>query len=183
MFKRTGVLAAGILGLVAVATAAVPQAPSAGVRLVVMDGDRVTTETAIGEQVRTELRAAADEWQNKMTAAQQELNQLNQQLQQQQLTLSSDALAQLSARIEEKQISLQRLQDDGRRAMERLQNEGIEQVNAVLIPALEAMATEQGYDIVFDTRMVQTGGLLFYSDALDVTDEFIARINGSTTGS
>ena len=161
------------------APAGVPQAQ--GVRVALIDGDRVTTETEIGRRVRQSFEEAANDWQGRITAAQTELQTLIQNRQQQQLTLSADALAQLDAQIEEKQVALQRLQDDARRALERMHAKGTEEVNAVLIPALEAMAAEQGYDLVFDSRMTQTGSLLYFSKTLDVTDAFIERVN-STAG-
>lgn len=150
-------------------------------RIVVIDGDRVTTETAIGQQVRNRLQASAQQWQDRITTLQTEFQTQQQEAQAQQLTLSADALAQLQARLEEKQVELQRAQDDARRALDRLQAEGIEEVNQVLVPALETMAAENGYDLVLDSRMTQTGGLLYFSQAIDVTDAFIERVNAMTT--
>ncbi len=70
-----------------------------------------------------------------------------------------------------------RMQDDARRTIERMQAQGTDEVNKVLIPALEQLAAEQGYELVFDTRLTQTGGVLFYSTKLDVTDAFIAKVD------
>lgn len=163
--------------LVGIAVPLVAQAPAAGIVLV--DGERATSETVIGQRVRVRVNAAAEQWQQRLSGLQAELNQLGQQRQQQQLTLSPAALAELSQQIEEKQVELTRLQDDARRAMERIQGESVEEVNNALIPVLESMASERGYQIVFDTRMTQTGGLLYFANTLDVTDDFIARVNAA----
>lgn len=153
------------------------EAQTATPQIVVINGDRVTAETDIGQQVRARLQAAAEDWQQRIGALQTDLQTQQQQLQAQQLTLSPDALATMTAEIEEKQVQLQRMQDDARRTIERMQASGVEEVNAVLIPALEAMAAENGYEIVLDSRLTQTGGLLFYAESIDVTEEFIARVN------
>lgn len=176
--RNAFILATVAVALLMVAAPAAAQTPAA--KVVLIDGDRATTETAIGQQMRDRLNTAAAGWQERIDAAQQELNALAQQRQQQQLTLSAAALDQMTGQIEEKQVQVERLQADAQRAVERLQVETVEQMNAVLIPAIEAMAAEEGYDIVLDTRLTQTGGLLFYVATLDVTDAFIARVNAAT---
>ena len=151
--------------------------------IVVVDGERVTTETQIGQETRTRVTAAANDWQARLEAGQSELQTLAQNRQTQALTLSRDALAQLDRDIEEKQVTLQRMNDDAQRQMERLQFESQQRINEVLIPVLEAMATDAGYDFVFDARMIQTGTMLFFANRLDVTDEYIARVDAASTGS
>lgn len=152
-------------------------------RIVVVDGERVTTETAIGQQTRDRVTAAANDWQDRLQAGQAELQTLGQNRQTQALTLSQAALQQLDRDIEEKQVALQRLQDDARRQMERLQMESQQEINEVLIPVLEEMAADAGYDFVFDSRMIQTGTMLYFANRLDVTDEYIARVDAAGTGS
>jgi len=181
MSLRFRILAIG--ATLALALSVVPGttlAQEAGLRIVVIDGDRVTTETAVGRRVREQLQASADRWEQRVSEIQSELQTLRQRLDSQRLTLGQDALAQLSSQVEEAQVRLERTQDDARRALQREQADGIEQVNAVLVPALEELAAERGYDLVLDSRMTQTGGMLYYSQAIDITDEFIERVNAAT---
>ena len=42
---------------------------------------------------------------------------------------------------------------------------------------------DAGYDYVFDSRMIQTGTMLYFANRLDVTDEYIARVDAAGTGS
>lgn len=181
MSLRYRILAAGVSLALAFALApGVALGQQASARIVVIDGDRVTTETAIGRQVREQLQASAERWQQQVADIQSELQALRQRLDSQRLTLGPDALAELGSQVEEAQVRLQRTQDDARRALDREQAAGVEQVNAVLVPALEAMAAERGYDLVLDSRMTQTGGMLYFSQAIDITDEFIERVNAAT---
>jgi Skp family chaperone for outer membrane proteins len=152
-------------------------------RVVVVDGERVTSETQVGKSVRDRVNNAVSQWESRLQAGQAELQTMAQNRQTQALTLSQDALAQLDRDIEEKQVELQRMQDDARRQIERLQNESQAEINKVLIPVLEQMASDQGYDMVFDSRMVQTGALLYFANSLDVTDGYISRVNAAAAGS
>ena len=151
------------------------QGPAAS-RVVVVDGDRVTNETAIGQEIRDRVANEAASWDSRLQQANSELQALAQNRQSQSLTLSSTALAQLDAQIEEKQVEIQRMQDDARRALERIQNESQARINDVLIPVLEQMAAEQGWGLVFDSRLAQTGSLLYFDGTVDVTDSFIQRV-------
>jgi Skp family chaperone for outer membrane proteins len=152
-------------------------------KIVVVDGDRVTSETQIGIETRARVTAAGNDWQARLQAGQEELQTLAQNRQTQALTLSRPALAQLDRDIEEKQVALQRMNDDAQRQMERLQVESQQSLNDVLIPALEEMAGDAGYDFVFDSRMIQTGTMLYFANRLDVTDEYVARVDAASAGS
>ncbi len=152
-------------------------------RVVVVNGDRVTAETQVGRDVRTEVEAAATNWQSQSDQLQAELQNLVTSRQQQSLTLSAQAMASLNTEIETKQVAIERLQDDARRQLDRLQTDGQQRINQVLIPVLERLASEQGWDLVFDARLVQTGSMLHYSSSLDVTDVFIAGVNAASGGS
>jgi Skp family chaperone for outer membrane proteins len=149
-------------------------------RVVVVDGERVTAETQIGREVRTEVESAANNWQLQAEQIQAELQNLLTRRQQQALTLRAQALTDLNTQIEVKEVALERLQDDARRQLERLQIDGQQRINQVLVPVLERLAAERGWDLVFDSRLVQTGSLLHYSRTLDMTDEFIAGVNTAT---
>ena len=149
-------------------------------RVVVVDGERVTAETQIGREVRTEVESAASNWQSQGEQIQAELQNLLTRRQQQALTLNAQAMTDLNTQIEVKQVALERLQDDARRQLDRLQADGQQRINRVLVPVLERLAAERGWDLVFDSRLVQTGSLLHYSRTLDMTDEFIAGVNAAT---
>lgn len=179
MKLRTFLLQLGMLALALLIGASLPLSAQIAPRpsIVVVDGDRVTSETAVGRGVRERIEAAAGDWQNRLAALQTELQTLAQNRQQQQLTLSTDALGQLERDIEEKQVALTRMQDDARRSIERMQMQSQEEINVVLIPALEALAAERGYELVFDSRLTQSGGLLYFNNTVDVTDSFIAKVN------
>ncbi len=151
-------------------------------RVVVVDGERVTAETQVGQEVRRQVEAAATNWQLQSDQLETELQGLATSRQQQTLTLSAQAMADLNSQIEVKQIAIQRLQDDARRQLDRIQADGQQRINQVLVPVLERLAAERGWDLVFDARLVQTGSLLHYATNLDVTDEFIAGVN-ATSGS
>lgn len=143
-------------------------------KIAVINGNRALAESNIGSQVQQEAQASATDWDNRIRAKQGEIDALVAQAQEQRLTLTEEALGRMQAQIEQLQVDLQRLRDDAQRAMNRIQADAQDRINAVLIPAVERLAAAGGYDLILDTRVE---GILYFADAIDATDEFIAMVN------
>jgi len=170
------VLSAG-LALPAMAQTPGAAAPQAGpLKVAVINGDRVLAESNIGSRVSADAQAAAADWDNRIRAKQTELDTLVAQAQEQRLTLTEDALARIQSSIEQLNVDMQRLRDDAQRAMNRMAEEAQTRINAVLIPAVELLANAEGYDLILDTRIQ---GILYFADAIDATDRYIALVNAS----
>lgn len=156
---------------------AAPQATGPA-SVAMINGDRVLEGSNIGQQAREQLEAAASRWQQQIDTATQELQQMQARRQEQALTLNEQALAQLTRDIEEKQVQIQRMNDDARRELSRLEQQITVQVNQQLGPLVERFAADRGIDIIFDTS--RAGGLLYFATARDVTEDFLALVNQNT---
>jgi outer membrane protein len=169
------------VGLIAppAATAQTPAGPqqSGGLKIAVINGDRVLAESTIGQQVATESQAAMAEWNTRIQAKQAEIDTLVQQAQTQQLTLTQEALARIQAQVEQLNVELQRLRDDAQRAFNQLGADAQIRINEVLIPAVEQLANQEGYDLILDTRV---DGILYFADAIDATDQFLVLVNAGS---
>ena len=63
--------------------------------------------------------------------------------------------------------------------MNRFTTDAQNRINAQLIPAVERLAAEAGYDLILDTRVT---GILYFADAIDATDRFIQMVNAQGGG-
>ncbi len=168
------------LGTALPAQAQAPAVPGATaqqaqpLKIAVIDGERVLVESNIGAQVSQDARAAAASWDVRIGDKQTEIDILVAQAQQQQLTLTADAMGRMQQQIEQLNVDLERLRDDAQRAMNRLAEEAQVRINAVLIPAVEQLANAEGFDLILDTRIQ---GILYFADAIDATDRYIALVN------
>ena len=143
-------------------------------KIAVIDGNRVLAESNIGAQVSQEAQAAAAQWDTRIREKQTEIDTLVAQAQEQRLTLTEDALERLQQQIEQLNVDLERLRDDAQRAMNLMGEDAQTRINDVLIPAVERLATSEGFDLILDTRIQ---GILFFADAIDATDRYIALVN------
>ena len=94
-------------------------APAAAqLNVAVIDVQRVVTESDPGKEALQKLKELQDVKIDEGRALQQELTTLQEQMSKQRFTLSEARLAELSKEIEDKQIALQRFQDDAERELD-----------------------------------------------------------------
>lgn len=166
-------VAAAVLAITAVAPLVAQQQPA--VRIGVVDNDRVFEESQPGQSAQQQIEDAYSQWQTRVQQAEQELQQF-----QNQATTATGVQAQdLQARIEEKQVEIQRLRSDANRELGRVRDQVLAELEAELTPAVEALAQEEGYTVVLNT---QSPGLLYYDSAIDITDALITRLNAGAAG-
>lgn len=156
------------------------EAQASPLKIAVINGDRVIAESTVGKEVFDQAQRVADEWQARLEAAQQELDTMIRQGQEQAMTLNQAALNRLNTDIEERRVQLQRMQDDRNRELQRLQLTAQNQINAALVPAVERLAQQEGYDLILDSRIT---GMLYFSNAIDVTERFLVMVNEQTAPS
>ena len=149
---------------------------AAGPKIAVINGDRVLMESSIGLQVQQEAQTAATDWDNRVRAKQVEIDTLMAQAEQQQLTLTQEAMARIQSSVEQAQVDLQRLRDDAQRALNRMAEQAQARINERLVPAVEQLAAEAGYDLILDTRMQ---GILYFASAIDEVEETMMPATGS----
>lgn len=153
--------------------AAAPQAGPASIAII--DGNRVLESSNVGQQARDQLESAATNWRSRIDTATQELQALTNRRQEQALTLNESALARLNQEIEEKQVEIQRLNDDANRELQRMQQQITVQVNEQLGPLVEQFAAQQGLDLILDSSNMS--GLLYFGNATDMTEQFLTMVN------
>lgn len=162
------------------ATTAAPAAQQDAPKIALINGQRAIEESTIGRQEMEQVTAAAQQWDQRIQAVRDELDALTRQRQEQALTLNDDALARLNLEIEEKQVEIERMRDDAQRELTRQQQQATNRINSQFGPVVEQLATQGGYDLILDTSRVP--GVLFFSDAIDVTDDFLALVNAAAPG-
>ncbi len=149
-------------------------------KVAVINGDLVLESSAIGRQAREQMEAEAVVWEERLAVLNSELEALTRQRQEQALTLNEAALTRLNQDIEEKQVQAQRLNDDARRELTRLEQQVTIDVNAQLGPLVDRFAEERGIDLIFDSARAQ--GILYMGETLDLTGDFVSLVNAALAG-
>jgi Skp family chaperone for outer membrane proteins len=155
-----------------VLAAAVPAA--AQLNVAVIDVQRVVTESDPGKQAMQKLKELQDGKIDEGRALQQELATMQEQMSKQRFTLSEDRLTELSKQMEDKQIALQRFQDDAERELDEARRRELGGLEGRIIPVINEIGKERGFTLIFNKFQ---SGLVYADDAVDITDDVILRFN------
>lgn len=168
-----------LLGATMVASSILAAAPQKSVPLAfaIINGDRVLENSNIGRQAREQIEAGAAVWQERVGVLSTALETLTRQRQEQALTINDAALARMNREIEEKSVELDRLNDDARRELARLEQQVTLDVNVQLGPLVDRFAADRRFDLILDSARMQ--GMLYFDPSHDLTEDFLAMVNSS----
>ena len=174
-------------------------AAQAGGPLAYVDLQRVAAESAPGqeanarvqelsEQKLSEIELKSAELQGRVTALQEQLQELQAKLQQGQTVMSAEARLGLQRQISELQIDVerttqdsqaeaQRLTQDADREVQQLQQELQIEFQKILVPVIEQVAADRNLSFIFN---VGEGGMIWADTSLDLTEELIELLNAQT---
>ncbi len=152
-------------------------APPTEFSVAVIDTRRVVAESEIGRGMGARAEAVAAEWEQRITILRQELDGLGRRRAQEALTLTTEALVVLDNEIGQKNLQLQRLDEDARRELTNLSQSLITELNGVLGPSLERFARQRGFHLILDSAKAVETGLLYWSSEIDVTTDFIDQLD------
>ena len=154
----TGVLAAGLV--------------RADLKIGVFDFQRVSEETARGQELRASLEKFGDKKKGEITTKENELKTLEDQYKAQAFSLSPDKRSQMEKDLQKKQLDLQSSRDNAQREMQIEVNEAQAKFNEQLLKVINDLGKERGYTLIFAKEQVAFSG-----DAADMTSEVIERFN------
>jgi outer membrane protein len=178
--KRIVTFAAGALALAVAAAPAfaqtsAPAAPAAGSKIGVIEVQRIVQESAIGKESLARVQKLQQAKQEDLGKRQKELRDLETKIQDQGKALSEDAMEKLQKEYQGKAVELKRFQDDAQRELEEAQRKELGDLEKRIMPVINDVAKEQGYQLVFNKF---NSGLLFADDkSVDLTEAVITRFN------
>lgn len=181
--KRIVTIAAGALALAVASvpafaqTAAAPATSQAasGSKIGVIEVQRIVQESAIGKESLARVQKLQQTKQEELTKRQKDLRDLETKIQDQGKALSEEAMEKLQKEYQGKAVELKRFQDDAQKELEESQRKELGDLEKRIMPVINDVAKEQGYQLVFNKF---NSGLLFADDkSVDLTEAVITRFN------
>ena len=161
-------LAAGL----AVAPTAVAQ--GTGVKVGVIDVQRIVGESAVGKESLARVQKVQQSKQEELVKRQKELRDLEQKISEQNKALSEEALEKVQKDYQGKALDLKRFQDDAQRELEETQRRELGELEKRIMPVIDAVAKEKNLQMVFS---VADAGVVWAYPGLDVTSDVIKRFD------
>ncbi|MGA7614574.1 MAG: OmpH family outer membrane protein [Thermoanaerobaculia bacterium] len=157
---------------------AVPMfAQTAPARLAVINVPKVLAESTAGKAAFEKLKTMQDEHAAKLKKMDDELKTLDAQINEKKMSLSADKLADLSKDFDAKKIAEQRYAQDAQRDLEQARDAALQEIEKQLRPVIDQIGKEMGFAAIFNKF---ESGIIYASDAIDITDTVIKRFDEST---
>jgi Skp family chaperone for outer membrane proteins len=145
-------------------------------KLGVINSQEVLERSAEGKRVIARLQERDKANQAALTKYDEEIRQLETKINTQRLTLSEEALYNMSADLQKKQTDRKRVAEDASRDFQDLQVKLFNKVQSELIPIIEALGKEKGIDLILD---LAKSGAVYFNPTVDLTEEVIKRYDAS----
>jgi outer membrane protein len=162
------------MGLVAV------PAPAQGLKIAVIDVNRIMTDSQRGKSVLAGIEKLQSERSAQLKTLNEELTEMQKRFQEGRLSLAEDKLAELQAQIEEKDRAFKRAREDAERDVQKRRADEIEKIETAVFPIINGLGKEGGYTLIFNKFQ---SGLVYADDTVDITNEVIKRLDAAATGS
>jgi outer membrane protein len=140
----------------------------------ILEVQRIVADSAVGKESLARVQRVQVQKQEELTKRQNDLRDLEKKIQEQNKSLSEEALDKLQKDYQAKALEFKRTQDDAQRELEELQKKELTELEKKVMPVIDAVAKENGYHLVFNKFQ---SGLLFADPSTDLTELVITKFN------
>src|SRR5687767_12137212 len=164
-----------LLVSVAVAALAAPMfAQTTPARIAVIDVQKVLTQSTAGKAAYEKLKKVQDDKVERAKALDEELKKLDSEIAAKRISLSEDKLTEMQKQLADKRIAMQRYAQDADREIGEARDRELQALEAKIKPVIDAIGKEMGIAAIFNKF---ESGLVYASDAIDITDTVVKRFN------
>lgn len=145
-------------------------------RIGVVNSLVVLERSTEGKRIVAQLEEKNRGNQKRIAKLDDDIRQLETKLNTQRLTLTDEALMNLSSDIERKRTDRKRYAEDSFREFQELRNRLFTKLQAEVKPIIDQLGKEMGLEIVFD---LNNSGTIYFDSKIELTEEVIKRYNAS----
>lgn len=132
-----------------------------------------------GKRVIAQIQDRDKQYQASIVKLDEDIRQIQTKMNLQRLTLTEEAIAQMTTDLDKKQTERKRLAEDAYSYMDELQKRLFKKVTDELSPLIEQIGKEKGLDIIFD---LQRAGAAWFNPTIDLTADVIKRYDAVKSG-
>ncbi|MFN2387657.1 MAG: OmpH family outer membrane protein [Thermoanaerobaculia bacterium] len=151
-----------------------PAAAAGGLRVAVIDVERLVRDSALGKEAFARLKRINDSKKGEAEKLAKEIREMEQKLADQGQSLADDKREALQKQYQEKAMSFKRFNEDATRELDQQQKKELAELERRVMPVIAQVGREKGFTMIFNKFQ---SGLVFADDAADVTDDVLRRFN------
>jgi outer membrane protein len=146
------------------------------IKIGVVNSQDVLERSGEGKRVMAQIQEKDKQNQNRLNTLDEEIRSLETRINTQRLTLTNEAMLQLSSDLEKKRTERKRFGEDSLREMQEFTGRLFQRVQTELLPIIEQVGKDKGLDIIFD---LARSGAIYFNPTVDLTQEVITRYDAS----
>ena len=168
-----------LLVAVAVAALSVPafaqaQSSTSTMRVAVIDVQKVLATSSAGKVAYEKLKKMQDDRIARAQKLDEDAKNLENEINTKKLSLSEEKLTDMQKQLSDKKIAMQRYAQDADREVSDARDKELAALEARIKPVIDQLGKEMGLAAIFNKY---ESGLVYASDAIDITDTVIKRFN------
>jgi outer membrane protein len=152
---------------------------SAPARVAVIDVQKVLTTSTLGKSAYERLKKLQDDRVEKMKKMDEEVKSLAGELNAKKLSLSEEKSAEMAKQITDRQTAMQRFAQDADKEVSEARDRALADLDNKIKPVIDSIGKEMGLAAIFNKF---ESGLIYASEAIDITDTVIKRFNEANPG-
>jgi len=146
----------------------------------VVNSQEVLEKSMEGKKVMAQIQDRDKKNQDKLAKLDEEIRNLETRINTQRLTLTQEALMNMTSDLEKKRTERKRFAEDSLKEMQEFTARLFQRVQNELLPIIEQVGKDKGMDLIFD---LARSGAIYFNPATDLTQEVITRYNASKASS
>ncbi len=146
------------------------------IKIGVVNSQDVLEKSAEGKRVMAQIQEKDKQTQGRLGTLDDEIRSLETRINTQRLTLTNEAMLQLSSDLEKKRTERKRFGEDSLREMQEFTGRLFQRIQTELLPIIEQVGKDKSLDIIFD---LARSGAIYFNPIVDLTQEVITRYDAS----
>lgn len=174
MFKK--LLIVGFVSLcLCVSLVSLESAQAADMKIGVMNVQKILVNSVSGKAAKEVFDQKMEDLQSKFKAEEQELVDMQGEIEKKSSAWSEETKQVKVREFQKKRRELQEKSDDARFELKTLQDKELAPILKALEGVVEGFGNKNGYTLILDSK----GGVIFYSEAVDITDQLVKELDAA----
>jgi outer membrane protein len=139
----------------------------------IMNVQKVLVQSAAGQKAKEKFETKGKELEAQFAGEQAAIVELQKEIEKKGSVWSKDKKDDMVLEFNKKRRDLQTKSEDARQEMKKLQDKELEPILKALETIVDDFGKNNGYSVILDSK----NGVIYFDDALDVSDALITELN------
>ena len=169
----------GMAAILAAAVLAAGAADAQGIKVAVVDVNKILNESAVGKVAKKKIEDRYEELKKRIDVKQEEAKKIKDEIEKQKILLGKEKLKEKEDALNAKVLELRQMTQEAEKEMQTRQGEQTREVLKIIEAQMDKIVASEKIDLVLDRTQ---GAVVHFNPALDITDKVLEMVNKEKAG-